>query len=236
MISGKAFMKECRWSYDSRYPPATFSFPAANTGDTVFLNGDYVKDFASGLYRFPRKYFTFVVHNSDQQFDKQKLDMLLPFAQHIYSINTTVTHPKLTTIPLGFPDRDLEWLSTYEPSNVERTVPVYMNFTIRTNYQARSACFNAFPNAEHDPPELNRPGYYRRLESAQFVPCPEGTGIDTHRFYEALYCGATPVVLRSCPLVSFYEQFPCCIVDSWTDPLVAPPRKPVTFSVRDYLQ
>jgi len=188
------------------------------------------------MYRFPRKYFTFVVHNSDQQFDKQKLDMLLPFAQHIYSINTTVTHPKLTTIPLGFPDRDLEWLATYEPSNVERTVPVYMNFTIRTNYQARSACFNAFPNAEHDPPELNRPEYYRRLESAQFVPCPEGTGIDTHRFYEALYCGATPVVLRSCPLVSFYEQFPCCIVDSWTDPLVAPPRKPVTFSVRDYLQ
>ena len=235
MISGKAFMKECKWSYDPRYP-VTFSFPAARSGDMVFLNGDYVHQFASGLNRFPRKYFTFVVHNSDQRFDQQKLDTLLPFAQHIYSINTTVTHPKLTTIPLGFPDRDLEWLATYEPSNVDRTIPVYLNFTTKNNHSARSVCFDAFPDAVHDTPDLNRPDYYRRLESAHFVPCPEGTGMDTHRFYEALYCGATPVVLRSCPLIRFYEQFPCCIVDSWTDPLVAPPRKPVSFSVHHYLQ
>lgn len=39
--------------------------------------------------------------------------------------------------------------------------------------------------------------YARLAASHRFIACPEGNGIDTHRFWEALYRGAVPVVLNS---------------------------------------
>ena len=69
---------------------------------------------------------------------------------------------------------------------------------------------------------------------SKFVLCPEGTGIDTHRVYESLYCGATPVVLRN-SLSHLYERLPVCIVDKWTDPFVVPEQKPIDWSIKAFL-
>ena len=56
---------------------------------------------------------------------------------------------------------------------------------------------------------------------SKFVLCPTGTGLDTHRVYEALACGATPVVLHS-TLDPLYAKLPVCILNSWTDPFFVP--------------
>jgi hypothetical protein len=58
--------------------------------------------------------------------------------------------------------------------------------------------------------------------------------MDTHRVYESLFCGATPVVLHS-PLDELYKKLPVCIVNKWTDPYVVPTKKEVTWNVSDFL-
>jgi hypothetical protein len=184
----------------------------------VFINGDRVLAFAASLPRIMVKKHAFIVHNSDRSFDSTALAALLPFALAIHAINTTVTHPLLTTIPLGFPDQAVPFTLTYTRPNVERTIEIYANFTLGTNTTKRNDCINTFAG---DPRVVTRTGlskqdYYDDLCRSKFVLCPEGTGIDTHRFYEAVFCGATPVVLRN-SLSDFYSRYPVKIIDKWSE-------------------
>jgi hypothetical protein len=223
--------------FDPRYPNAPKYSHAANNGDRIFLNGDYVFEVAKSLPRIPLKRYVFVVHNSDQPFDQAKFQALAPFAVHIYAVNNIVTHPKVTTIPLGFADKQVEWASSFVPPARSRDILAYVNFTPQTNATKRNQCLDAIRD---DPritfrSNLTNEEYRADLSRSEFVLCPEGTGADTHRFYEALLCGATPVVLRN-SLTSFYSQYPVCIVNAWTDAYTHPPSKPVQFQATSYIR
>jgi spermidine/putrescine-binding protein len=223
MLSGKTFAGGCKWIVDPRYPgQPKYAVANANTGDRVFINGDLVYAFVRSLPIYKRKH-VYVIHNSDQPFDEGKLNALLPTAIHIYAINTTVKHPKLTTIPLGFPDAALDFVANFKRPDVPRDIEIYLNFSINTNVQKRLDCYNAFKD---DPRvvikgDRTREQYYEDLCRSKYVLCPEGTGIDTHRVWEAIFCGATPVVLRN-PLAELYVAYPVKIVDSWTDLTTVP--------------
>jgi hypothetical protein len=224
MISGKSFADRCTWVFDPRYPDRPrFSFAAAQTGDWVFVNGDYLAQFRALAPLFSPKQFVVIVHNTDRPFGLAQLGMLLPLTRHIFAINTTIEHPRLTTIPLGFVDRQLPFLQSFVRPDVPRDIEIYANFTQTTNDDKRRACLTSFTG---DPrvtwrTGLSVPEYYADLCRSTFVLCPEGTGIDTHRVYEALLCGATPVVLRN-SLSPLYERLPVCLVNAWTDPLYVP--------------
>lgn len=234
MISGKSFADRCRWVVDPRYPSRPhFHFQSAQDGDWVFVNGDYLGLFRGLLQPFPFKRFNVIVHNSDRSFGQAELELILPWSKRIYAINTIVQHPRLTTIPIGFVDRQLPFLQELVPLNTERTIDVYMNFTIATNAPKRKECRDAFPQLTLCE-GLSVEDYYRDLFRSKYVLCPEGTGIDTHRVYESILCGAIPVVLRN-SLSHMYERMPVCIIDKWTDPLYEPTQKVFHTNVESYL-
>lgn len=219
MISGRYYADKCKWVECPRYPDRPrYSKINARTGDWVFINGDHVLPFAASLPRIMAKKHAFIIHNSDQAFDSTKLAALLPFALSIWAINTSVTHPLLRTIPLGFPDQAVPFTMTYTRPNIERDIEIYANFTLGTNTTKRNECLTAFAG---DPrvvmhTGLSKQDYYNDLCRSKFVLCPEGRGMDTHRFYEAVFCGATPVVLRN-SLSDFYSRYPVKIIDKWSD-------------------
>jgi hypothetical protein len=237
MISGKCFADRCSWVFDPRYPDRRrFSYAEARSGDWVFVNGDYLPQFRAQCPLFSPKQFFILVHNTDRSFGLVELGMLLPLSRHIYAVNTVIDHPRVTTIPLGFVDRQLPFLETFQRPDVPRDITVYANFTQTTNDERRRACVAAFKD---DPrvtwrTGLSVPEYYADLCRSTFVLCPEGTGIDTHRVYEALLCGATPVVLRN-SLAGLYSRLPVCIVDRWTDPFVIPSSQPISFDPGSFL-
>jgi hypothetical protein len=220
MLSGKYFADRCRWVEDWVYPTRPpYVRREANDGDRVFLRGSAVYKFVqmkTGSRFNPLKKHVFVVHNSDESFDERKLNALLPYASHIYAINTTVKHPKLTTIPIGFPDAALDFVSTFKHPDVPRDIEIYMNFSINTNVQKRLDCYNALKDDLRVVIKKDRSQeqYYEDLCRSKYVLCPEGTGMDTHRVWEAIFCGATPVVLHN-PLAELYAKYPVKIVESW---------------------
>ena len=57
---------------------------------------------------------------------------------------------------------------------------------------------------------------WRLHDNYSFELCPEGNGLDTHRFYEALYLNTIPIVKKN-SLESMYKKFPCIIVNDWKD-------------------
>lgn len=223
MISGKAFSDLCAWNYDPRYRERPFLHWGSRAGDWVFVNGDYLDQFLNIRLATPKR-FNLIIHNTDKPFDAARLARTLPRAIRIYAINTTVQHPQLTTIPLGFPDSGLQHVPNIRPST-DRHIAIYSNFLTGTNSAARTECLKAFEGdprvVRKEPAGRTQPEYYEDMCHSKFVLCPTGTGLDTHRVYEALACGATPVVLHS-TLDHLYAKLPVCILNKWTDPMYVP--------------
>jgi len=237
MISGKSFSERCKWVIDPRYPERQrFQYSTAKNGDWVFVNGDFLQTFVQQNPFLVTKKYIVVVHNSDRPFTEVELKLLLPLSYHIYAINTTVRHPLLTTIPLGFVDKQLPFIEGFKGGSSERDIEIYMNFTPGTNVGKRKECMDSFQTDSRVTirSNLSVAEYYIDLCRSKFVLCPEGTGIDTHRVYEALFCGATPVVLRN-SLSHLYEKLPVCIIEKWTDEFKVPEQRNIDFNVNVFL-
>ena len=62
--------------------------------------------------------------------------------------------------------------------------------------------------------------YDKTLES-RYALCPRGCGVDTHRFYECIYLGCVPIVVRTHTVFDrLYAPdtgFPCLVVERWED-------------------
>jgi hypothetical protein len=59
--------------------------------------------------------------------------------------------------------------------------------------------------------------YDKTLES-RYALCPRGCGVDTHRFYECIYLGCVPIVVRTDTAFDrLYAAFPCLVVERWAD-------------------
>jgi len=58
--------------------------------------------------------------------------------------------------------------------------------------------------------------YIKELSKYTYAICPEGNGLDTHRFWEALFLQTIPIVVRN-PLVEQIQSsgIPCILIDSW---------------------
>eukprot|EP00041_Stephanoeca_diplocostata_P016637 m.328564 g.328564 ORF g.328564 m.328564 type:complete len:363 (+) comp20433_c0_seq2:248-1336(+) len=63
---------------------------------------------------------------------------------------------------------------------------------------------------------MNKFELWRLHKRFAFELCPEGNGVDTFRFYEAVALRTVPIVRRN-SLEPLYRQFGAVIVDSWDD-------------------
>jgi len=239
MISGIGFSKIAKWVVDPRYPDRPFfNYDQSTNGDCVFINRCYIDLFIKLLPdpSLCAKKYILLFHNSDKPFDEHCLNIVGPYAIRIYALNKTVDHPMVQSIPIGFVDRQLPFLETLDKTSQNRDIEIYMNFTVNTNPTLRNECVNAFkdnPNVFKSG-NISVPEYYSHLLRSKYVLCPEGEGIDTHRVYESLLCGATPVVLRNC-LAPLYEKLPVCIINKWTDEFYVPENKTFPTNVLSYL-
>lgn len=112
---------------------------------------------------------------------------------------------------------ELCWNYSYE---------VYASFTQGNNRSVREPLLSLLQNlpaevklkVKVDKPDFSDSGRIRflsRLRSAPMTLCPEGNGMDTHRLWETLYMGGTPVVKSNPKLNHLYRQFPIIILKSW---------------------
>jgi hypothetical protein len=100
---------------------------------------------------------------------------------------------------------------------------MYVNFTAANNEGQRSSLLKILSHRKKtlmQLPELNDKGrisYLRNLKAHCLVPCPEGNGIDTHRLWETLYMGGTPIVLRNPMIDSLVEHLPVIQLNNWSE-------------------
>jgi len=228
LVSGYEFYKLCKWNYCARYP-INWIPEKVQENDFVFLNIDNFFMFLNTLKPGMPK-FNVITHNSDQTFTKYYAKDLIDRVHKVYSQNCIVPDNKFNQIPIGFVDvknkhfytdkneqvNFHEYLLSIEKENYDKNILCYVNFKIETSPNARRPCFDYFQNKKWALIEKNIKSsiFYQNISKAKYVPCPFGSGLDTHRIYESILLNSIPVVINS-PLNSLYQKLPVMIVDSW---------------------
>jgi len=225
-------MRECDIVLDPSFGLVDFSQDFSNK--KIFVNTDYFEQVLPKLIQSSN--LTLVIHHSDRFFDRIMFEAVRTCASRILVRNCDWTHPCVTQIPIGFVDAvpnpgpfmtkvriDEKLFKTIRDSNTTKDIEVYCNMSIHGAEQKfvsvnalRNKCLEAFPNADKVRKPL--PEFLNMLRRSKYVICPMGFGIDTHRFFEAAYMKARPVVISS-GLDPLYRKFGAVIIDKWDDPL-----------------
>lgn len=97
---------------------------------------------------------------------------------------------------------------------------IYCNFTPSTNPGVREPlkqllAYSGWPVQAPQASADGRASYLRSLRENSLTVCPEGNGKDTHRLWETLYMGGTPVVLADPWMDEFYDRLPLVRLDGW---------------------
>jgi hypothetical protein len=189
----------------------------------VFVYSHCVAKLSNHISSF-RNPFTLLSHNSDGN---------ITYCQDVWSIlscphlvkwfaqNACVSHEKLVPLPIGlansmWPHGNLNW---FTHTAVSKPNNVYFNFNITTNERKRLDCYAALKDRLPFLPKVPADENITRLRSYKFCICPEGNGVDTHRFWEALYVQTIPIVLDS-PFVRLLKErtrIPMIVLNSWSE-------------------
>ena len=171
--------------------------------------------------------FVLVCHNSDENFTEEYGCLLLDHCPNITKIYTqNLMFPptnKIRPLPIGLANRmwthgNTKAWQTAVPSNGHKTHLLYYYCDVNTNSKVRNhMCQVLKGKGIRMQPRVSYDEYIRVLKTCEFAICPEGNGIDTHRFWECLYAKTIPICIRN-PLVEYYSHFfPIILLDSWSD-------------------
>lgn len=232
LISAPNFMKKCDVVMDPSFGNIDMSQDLSNK--TIFINGDFFEHFVPKLIQYSN--LTLVIHHSDRFFDRIKFEAIRPCVSKVLAQNCDWYHPRVFQIPIGFRDAppipgpfmtktrmDENLIKTVRTLDIEKDIHMYVNVNLHGDEPKfafvralRQNCLDAFPAA--DMTRRPFPEFLNILRRSKYVACPMGFGIDTHRFFEAAYMKARPVVITS-GMDPLYKKFGAVIVNDWTDPL-----------------
>ena len=190
----------------------------------VFCYPDFLNEFSQKIHLFQNP-FVLVTHNSDYNVTESSLSILnSDKLVHWFAQNASITHPKLTPIPIGIANRmwdhgKLEnWHDVVPKQNSEKN-GIYFYFGVDTNPTKRSECKHILESKGLNfGTPISHTSYLRALANDyKYAICPEGNGIDSHRVWECLYTNTIPICIRSTNTEYFASLYPIILLDKWDD-------------------
>jgi hypothetical protein len=173
----------------------------------------------------------------------QIIELLLPISHKIYCLNNNYLHPNVYYMPIGIRDcyltikpihKDFYHIYLFN-EGLKKVEKEYLCIIggMGNTHTDRNICFNELKDKSYiyNLSNLNYdinftkmwgtiPVYelYKFINKSHYVIAPRGVGVDTHRFFEALYLKSIPIVKKTNTVFDkLYEHFPCLVVDEWLD-------------------
>jgi hypothetical protein len=153
------------------------------------------------------------------------------FAQNLYA-----THERAEALPLGvtniiessrgdkhgvarIDERHTEKLKYMHDDGSTPAHDIYANFNIQTNLAKRrpvmQRCVNV-PHIDTNVSTVSLQEYFAQCRNSKMIVCPEGNGIDTHRFWETLYINRVPITLRN-KAMNHFSKLPVVWLNDWSE-------------------
>jgi hypothetical protein len=148
-----------------------------------------------------------------------------------FSVNTQSS--QVTGIPLGITnDTNESFLHRIygnipmmlEVAQTPREIKnlVYLNFKVETYPHERQLIQNMFQSKSWvtcgTPVDTfeGRKEFLKEIRNHEFVLCPRGNGVDTHRLWETLYMGSIPIVKNDIAH-SEWQDLPILFINDWNE-------------------
>lgn len=191
-------------------------------GDVIFCNTEFVSELFTILKTKQKlKKLTLITAQSDLKVTEKLYKKKPKSIEKWFCVNSSITKKDLHPIPFGIANISYNKNIIYEDflnfksGNVKKLNKIYGNFNLNTNYFHRFKA-KKFLNDKRCNFEdvFDQKSYLKSLHLYKFVLCPWGNGLDTHRYWEAIYAGAIPITLTS----PNYEKFlglPGFLIDSY---------------------
>ena len=182
-------------------------------------------DFLISKLTYLKNPFILIFHNSDTDFNNKHLILFdkLHLLQSVYTQNMNVINPKVLPLPIGLGNSqwkhgNLKVINEIYNLKIPKLKNIYFNFQKSTNVNKRNDCYDNILKlgiswADKKPYHE----YLRFLKQHKYAICPEGNGIDTHRFWECLYMNVIPICKKNILVQHYSKYFPIIIVDEWSD-------------------
>lgn len=197
--------------------------------NNIFLNGDLVNNLIELCSDSSNRLEigNLVIADTDQSFDQKQLKTLLKASSKIYCTNyVSDSSERIMGIPIGLENKsymsagrtkdfEIDSFKTVSKKRIGILIAWNDETALNSRVEARqilSRSDQSFEVKARIPATL----VHKLMHDSLFVACPRGNGLDTHRFWESLYLGAIPVVLRSEALPVHYE-WPSLIIESWEE-------------------
>lgn len=173
------------------------------SGKLIFCRSELLEELIHCL-EIPQRGISVIAGNSDRNFEEVPINLLEYFEYSFLQNSQISDNNKIFTLPIGIENlrlginglpRNLRsttpWIQRSRSILVGPFSPSHKSREIfLANETFRSSNFNSI-NGSVLPSE-----YAKIVQKHRFVICPRGNGIDTHRFWETLYRGSVPIVLR----------------------------------------
>jgi hypothetical protein len=166
-------------------------------------------------------------HNGDTTFTQNHSNALLENTNVlcIYSQNLSILpHDRVKPLPIGIANsmwshgNIYTWISKIQMPLPKKQHLIYFYFEIHTNIHKRQLCFDIIRSKGIEAqPKRSLSDYIQSLSTFKFAICPEGNGIDTHRFWECLYLKVVPICPRNIITEYYSKFFPVVLLDRWDD-------------------
>ena len=181
-------------------------------------------ELVSFLNKFKNE-FNLFFHNSDHAFDVKHLKLFskIPKLKKIYTQNKNVIDDRVKILPIGIANTqwshgNLQCWDNLKFNRLVKSKDFFFNFKIPTNKYKRQQCYDIIKNKNIKwINNTNYSNYLNILQEYKFAFCPEGNGIDTHRFWECIYLGVIPISLKNIMVEELQKDLPILILDKWED-------------------
>jgi hypothetical protein len=225
LISSKTFADACDFVICHAYGDLGNIRKPEKTPKRIFIAGEWsVFERALPLLTSFEDKYELVYHYSDPSFDRFKFEVIRPYVTKIYAQNCEFDHPMVKKLPLGFPDGKVPRRTTGQ----KKDILCYVNLGLYNDRELKFAMsrsirqrvydyFREKPWATVDETPIPFEEFSEKLNRAQYVVCPVGFGLDTMRFYESAWVGATPIVTHSGIEGDVHREFNPLVVDSFED-------------------
>jgi len=191
--------------------------------DSIFCSLDLIDELFYMLSKVKNlKNIKLLTHQSDKSISKQMFEKKPDCISLWLGINVDFVHDKLIPIPIGLANnhpKNIQFNNLIFMEDLKKTSKLYLNFNENTNYKHRSELFEKFSKFEWvftDNPELPIDEYAEKIKKHNFVLCPWGNGIDTHRFWETIYLGSIPITVKHYTY-NAADSLPHILVDSYDE-------------------
>jgi hypothetical protein len=192
----------------------------------VFCYSHRIDEFYAKRDCFQNK-FVLITHNSDANI--KSFHPLLESSKVIkwYAQNLAYFHPKMVPLPIGIANEQwrhgLDFIRFYQNlSDINKTEDIFFQFQLNTNEHERRPCYDILLHQKNIPflPSLPPTDNLQRMARYRYCVCPVGNGLDTHRFWEALYLQCVPIVLDNQwirVLQYHYPGIPVILLQDWNE-------------------